>query len=153
MIAVLISFVGIVLYIAVRFGLRFGSRPPWQPFTMCSRCWGLLCVGQRNYLAGCDRIADAGGYSLTDTVVVFDRIVRISVPVGEKMRDDHQHGHQQVLSRTIVTSLTVVIVLIHWSSAGPRCCMISRWPCSEASCWNVFVHFFRGKLVAAALAR
>jgi preprotein translocase subunit SecF len=53
------------------------------------------------------------GYSLTDTVVVFDRI-------RENLRFRHKDtianvinsGINQVLSRTLVVSLTVVLVLV-----------------------------------------
>ncbi len=59
------------------------------------------------------------GYSLTDTVVVFDRI-RENLRL--RRRDDIgtviNNGINQVLSRTIVTSLTVVLVLIPLTLAG-----------------------------------
>ena len=59
------------------------------------------------------------GYSLTDTVVIFDRI-------RENLRNRRREQEEtiintainQVLSRTIVTSMTVVIVLIPLTVAG-----------------------------------
>jgi preprotein translocase subunit SecF len=53
------------------------------------------------------------GYSLTDTVVVFDRIrenlrTRRRDPLGQVINQ----GVNQVLSRTIVVSLTVFLVLL-----------------------------------------
>lgn len=59
------------------------------------------------------------GYSLTDTVVVFDRIRE---NLRSRRREDEETiingAINQVLSRTIVTSLTVVIVLIPLVLAG-----------------------------------
>ena len=53
------------------------------------------------------------GYSLTDTVVVFDRIrenlrIRRRQPVDQVINS----GINQVLSRTMITTLTIVLVLI-----------------------------------------
>ena len=86
MIAVLISFVGIVLYIAVRFELRSGRGRLATFFTMCSRCWGLCALDKGNYLVGCDRIADAGRLLVDGYRGRLRPDPRISVPVGEKMR-------------------------------------------------------------------
>ena len=59
------------------------------------------------------------GDSLTDTVVVFDRIRE---HLRSRRREDEEtiinQAINQVLSRTIVTSLTVVIVLIPLVLAG-----------------------------------
>ena len=59
------------------------------------------------------------GYSLTDTVVVFDRIRE---NLRSRRRDSEESminsAVNQVLSRTIVTSLTVVLVLIPLTLAG-----------------------------------
>ena len=53
------------------------------------------------------------GYSLTDTVVVFDRIRE---NLRQRRRDSVEtiinNGINQVLSRTLVTTLTVVLVLV-----------------------------------------
>jgi preprotein translocase subunit SecF len=59
------------------------------------------------------------GYSMTDTVVVFDRIRE---NLRMRRRDSEEtiinNAVNQVLSRTIVTSLTVVLVLIPLTLAG-----------------------------------
>ena len=106
LIAILISFVGIILYIAARFELRFGVGA----FYGLDKEITLLVITALLTLAG---------YSLTDTVVVFDRI-RENLRV--RRRDDIEtvinNGINQVLSRTIVTSLTVVLVLIPLTLAG-----------------------------------
>jgi preprotein translocase subunit SecF len=59
------------------------------------------------------------GYSLTDTVVVFDRIrENLKTRRRDQIGVVINNGINQVLSRTIVTSLTVVLVLIPLTVAG-----------------------------------
>ena len=59
------------------------------------------------------------GYSLTDTVVVFDRIrENLRVRRRDGLETIINNGINQVLSRTIVTSLTVVLVLVPLTLAG-----------------------------------
>ena len=75
MIAVLISFVGIVLLHCGRgFELVVRGRGPLGNLSRCARgVRGLLCVGQGNYLLVVTALR-RWPVSLTDTVVVFDRI-------------------------------------------------------------------------------
>ncbi len=111
--AILISLAGVIVYLAFRFDIRFGLAAATATFhdvlVVLGICWlfnieiTLLIVTALLTLAG---------YSLNDSVVVFDRI-------RENMkRSDTNTMYQvindsinQVLSRTIVTSLTTAIVL------------------------------------------
>jgi preprotein translocase subunit SecF len=53
------------------------------------------------------------GYSLTDTVVVFDRIrENLRARHREPLEKTINNAVNQVLSRTVVVSLTVILVLI-----------------------------------------
>ena len=52
------------------------------------------------------------GYSLNDTIVVFDRIRENLNPKDENISSMVNHSINQTLSRTILTSLTTLIVLI-----------------------------------------
>ena len=52
------------------------------------------------------------GYSLNDTIVVFDRIRENLNPKDENISNMVNHSINQTLSRTILTSLTTLIVLI-----------------------------------------
>jgi preprotein translocase subunit SecF len=53
------------------------------------------------------------GYSLTDTVIVFDRIrENLRQRRRETMTTIINNGINQVLSRTLITTLTVVLVLV-----------------------------------------
>jgi len=120
LIAVLISFVGIVLYIAARFELRFGVAAAIATFHDVLAVLGAFYVLDKEItLLVVTALLTLAGYSLTDTVVVFDRI-RENLRL--RRRDDIDtvinNGINQVLSRTIVTSLTVVLVLIPLTLAG-----------------------------------
>ncbi len=114
LIAILISFAGIVLYIAARFELRFGVAAALATFHDVLAVLGAFYILDKEItLLVVTALLTLAGYSLTDTVVVFDRIrenlrMRRREPEGTIMNV----AINQVLSRTIVTSLTVVIVLI-----------------------------------------
>jgi preprotein translocase subunit SecF len=59
------------------------------------------------------------GYSLTDTVVIFDRIrENLKVRRRESFENTINNAINQVLSRTIVVSLTVILVLIPLTIGG-----------------------------------
>ncbi|HXF93838.1 MAG TPA: protein translocase subunit SecF [Nitrospiraceae bacterium] len=114
LIAILISFAGIVMYIAARFELRFGVAAALATFHDVLAVLGAFYVLDKEItLLVVTALLTLAGYSLTDTVVVFDRIRE---NLRFRRRDDIatviNNGINQVLSRTIVTSLTVVLVLI-----------------------------------------
>ncbi|MBI4001824.1 MAG: protein translocase subunit SecF [Nitrospira defluvii] len=120
LIAVLISFVGIVLYIAVRFELRFGVAAALATFHDVLAVLGVFYLLDKEItLLVVTALLTLAGYSLTDTVVVFDRIRE---NLRTRRREDEETiintAINQVLSRTIVTSFTVVIVLIPLVLAG-----------------------------------
>jgi preprotein translocase SecF subunit len=76
-----------------------------------------------------------GGYSLTDTVVVFDRI-RENIRLRKKgtFSDTINLSVNEVLSRTIVTSMTVFIATISLLVFGGSCSATragSRWGSSS----------------------
>ena len=105
-----------------RRGSSCGSawRRRWRRFTTCSRCWGpSYTLDKEITLLVVTALLTLAGYSLTDTVVVFDRI---SENLRLRRREHEEtminNAINQVLSRTIVTSLTVVLVLIPLTLAG-----------------------------------
>ncbi len=114
LLAILISLVGVIIYLALRFDLRFGLAAAVATFhdvlVVLGICWifnveiTLLIVTALLTLAG---------YSLNDSVVVFDRI-------RENMRKNKTKplhsiinpSVNQVISRTVVTSFTSAMVLL-----------------------------------------
>ena len=120
LIAVLISFAGIIAYIAMRFELRFGLAAAIATFHDVLAVLGAFYLLDKEItLLVVTALLTLAGYSLTDTVVIFDRI-------RENLRNRRREQEEfiintainQVLSRTIVTSMTVVIVLIPLTVAG-----------------------------------
>jgi SecD/SecF fusion protein len=113
--AIFISLAGVIIYLAFRFDISFGLAAAAATFhdvlVVLGICWlfnveiTLLIVTALLTLAG---------YSLNDSVVVFDRI-RENMKKMEKFRLSSQVINQsinQVISRTIVTSLTSAMVLL-----------------------------------------
>ena len=113
--AILISLAGVIVYLAFRFDISFGLAAAAATFhdvlVVLGICWlfnieiTLLIVTALLTLAG---------YSLNDSVVVFDRI-RENMKKLEKFRLTTQvinDSVNQVISRTIVTSLTSAMVLL-----------------------------------------
>jgi preprotein translocase subunit SecF len=120
LIAVVISFAGIILYIAARFELRFGVAAALATFHDVLAVLGAFYLLDKEItLLVVTALLTLAGYSLTDTVVVFDRIrenLRLRRRDTESMTINN--AVNQVLSRTIVTSLTVVLVLVPLTLAG-----------------------------------
>lgn len=120
LIAVVISFAGIILYVAARFELRFGIAAALATFHDVLAVLGAFYVLDKEFtLLVVTALLTLAGYSMTDTVVVFDRIRE---NLRMRRRDSEEtiinNAVNQVLSRTIVTSLTVVLVLIPLTVVG-----------------------------------
>lgn len=120
LVAIVISFAGIILYIAARFELRFGVAAALATFHDVLAVLGVFYVFDKEItLLVVTALLTLAGYSLTDTVVVFDRI-RENLRLRRREQEETMINNaiNQVLSRTIVTSLTVVLVLIPLTLAG-----------------------------------
>ena len=120
LIAIVISFAGIIMYIAARFELRFGVAAALATFHDVLAVLGAFYILDKEItLLIVTALLTLAGYSLTDTVVVFDRIrENLKMRRRETEAETINNAVNQVLSRTIVTSLTVVIVLIPLTLAG-----------------------------------
>ncbi len=120
LIAIVISFAGIIMYIAARFELRFGVAAALATFHDVLAVLGAFYLLDKEItLLVVTALLTLAGYSLTDTVVVFDRI-RENLKLRRRDTEEAtiNNAINQVLSRTIVTSLTVVIVLVPLTLAG-----------------------------------
>jgi len=114
MLAITISLIGIIIYIASRFELRFGVAAAIATFHDVLAVLGIYFLFDKEIsLLVVTALLTLAGYSLTDTVVVFDRIRE---NLKSRRRDSIatiiNNGINQVLSRTLVTTLTVVLVLV-----------------------------------------
>lgn len=109
--AVIVSFIGILIYVAWRFEFRFGVAAVVATFHDVLAVMGLLFILHKEMsLLIVTALLTLAGYSLTDTVVVFDRIRE---NMGKHTKEDTKtlinRSVNEVLRRTIVTSLTTLL--------------------------------------------
>jgi preprotein translocase subunit SecF len=111
LIAIVMSLAGIVIYIAWRFQFDFGVAATIATFHDVLAVLGIVFLLQKEItLLIVTALLTIAGYSLTDTVVVYDRIrenlrSRRKQALGETINA----SINQVLSRTAMTSLTVLL--------------------------------------------
>ena len=120
LIAISISMLGIILYVAARFEFRFGIAAAIATFHDVFAVLGVFYVLDKEItLLIVTALLTLAGYSLTDTVVVFDRIrENLKVRHRDPLETVINNAVNQVLSRTVVVSLTVILVLIPLTLAG-----------------------------------
>lgn len=118
--AVIVSLLGILIYVAWRFEFRFGVAAVVATFHDVLAVLGIYYITNKEInLLIITALLTLAGYSLTDTVVVFDRI-------RENLRRRGREGLEvvinrsinEVLRRTIVTSVTTLIVLVSLFTVG-----------------------------------
>lgn len=113
-IAVAISMLGIICYIAWRFDFKFGIG------AVVATLHDVLAMFAAYYLFGKEfnllfitAVLTIAGYSLTDTVVVFDRIrENLHKDLKGSMHKIFNTSINEVLSRSIITSLTTFLAAI-----------------------------------------
>jgi preprotein translocase subunit SecF len=113
--AILLSLFGIIVYIWIRFDFRSGVAATIATFHDVLAVLGIFYIlGLEFNLLIVTALLTLAGYSLTDTVVVYDRI-------RENLKKFRAKGEfasavnssiNEVLSRTINTSLTVLLVVV-----------------------------------------
>jgi SecD/SecF fusion protein len=112
-IAIVISMIGIIVYIAVRFEFIFGIGAAMATFHDVLAVLGIFWLLNREItLLVVTALLTLAGYSLTDTVVVFDRIRENLARKRGKLGEIINLSVNEVLSRTIVTSSTVFLVVV-----------------------------------------
>lgn len=118
--AILISLAGVIVYLAFRFDIRFGLAGAAATFhdvmVVLGICW---IMNVEITLLLVTALLTLAGYSLNDSVIVFDRIRENLHKSGEgPLIQVINDSINQTLSRTIVTSGTTIIVLIALFFAG-----------------------------------
>ncbi|MGB2990612.1 MAG: protein translocase subunit SecF [Candidatus Zixiibacteriota bacterium] len=113
--AVLIALAGILFYIWIRFDFRFGVAATITTLHDVLLVLGILFVLQKDItLLVVTALLTLAGYSLNDTVVLFDR-VRENLKLFRKkgnFASTINASINEVLSRTIITSLTTFAVVL-----------------------------------------
>ena len=114
LIAIAISLAGIILYLAWRFEFRFGVAAAIATFHDVLAVLGIFYLLDKEItLLIVTALLTLAGYSLTDTVVVFDRIRETMNRLGRRNFGEIINlSINEVLSRTIITSLTVFLVVL-----------------------------------------
>ncbi len=112
--AIVFSLLGMLVYIWIRFQLPYGIGAVVALFHDVLITLGALALTQREInLPTIAALLTLVGYSVNDTVVVFDRVrenLRIKRGVG--LQDLMDLSINQTLSRTIMTSGTTLMVVI-----------------------------------------
>ncbi|MGZ8446499.1 MAG: protein translocase subunit SecF [Candidatus Deferrimicrobiaceae bacterium] len=112
--ALFVSAAAIVFYLAWRFEFKFGVAAAVATFHDVIMLVGIFyLLGREIDLLFITALLTIGGYSLTDTVVVFDRI-RENIRLRKKstFSETINLSVNEVLSRTVITSLTTFLACI-----------------------------------------
>jgi len=111
LIAIAISLAGIVLYIAWRFEFRFGVAATAATFHDVLAVLGIVWLLDKEItLLIVTALLTLAGYSLTDTVVIFDRIrENLRLRRKESLAEVMNTSINQVLARTAMTSVTTLL--------------------------------------------
>jgi len=114
LIAVGISMLGIIIYIAWRFDFKFGIGAIAATMHDVLAMIALFYVMNKEInLLFITAVLTIAGYSLTDTVVVFDRIrENLNKNMNDSTENIFNLSINDVLSRTIITSLTTFLAAV-----------------------------------------
>ncbi|MCI4626770.1 MAG: protein translocase subunit SecF [Candidatus Magnetoovum sp. WYHC-5] len=109
--AIIAATVGILIYVTWRFQFRFSIGATVATFHDVLAVLAVFYVfGREMNLILVTALLTIAGYSLTDTVVVFDRIrENLRKNIREPVEDVINRSINEVLSRTIITSLTTFL--------------------------------------------
>lgn len=114
LVAVGLSLLGIIIYIAWRFDFKFGIGATIATLHDVLAMFAVFYVMNKEInLLFITAVLTIAGYSLTDTVVVFDRIrENMHKNLNEPIADVFNRSINEVLSRTVITSLTTFLAAI-----------------------------------------
>jgi SecD/SecF fusion protein len=124
LVALFISFVGIVFYLSLRFEFIYGLAGVLALFHDTMMAIGIMAVTDQFFssvfpvkfnLTELAAILTIIGFSINDTIVLFDRIRENTEILAKKkysLEDLVDISVNQTLSRTLWTSLTVLLVLV-----------------------------------------
>ena len=112
--AIGVAVLGILAYVAFRFKFNFGVGATIATFHDVLAVLGIFyLMGREINLILVTALLTIAGYSLTDTVVVFDRIrENMKVRHKEPLESIMNASINEVLSRTIITSVTVLLTSV-----------------------------------------
>ena len=112
--AVVLSLLGIWIYVVVRFDFKFAFGAILSLFHDALTTVGIVAISGREFsVPVLAAVLTVLGYSINDTVVIFDRIrERRRLGVRETFEQSINASINQTMPRTILTTLTVFLVII-----------------------------------------
>lgn len=112
--AIALSLLGMLVYVWVRFQLPYGIGAVVALFHDVVTTLTALMITQREInLPTVAALLTLVGFSVNDTVVIFDRVrENLRLHRGEKLQEIMDTSINQTLSRTIITSGTVLMVVL-----------------------------------------
>jgi preprotein translocase subunit SecF len=113
-VSILLGCVGILIYVMIRFEFSFAMGAVIALVHDTIITLGAISIMDKEFsLAIVAALLTVIGYSVNDTIVIFDRIRENLKKDGKtSFREVVNEGLNQTLSRTILTSITVFLVLI-----------------------------------------
>ena len=147
--ATVLAMLAISLYVGLRFEWQFGVAALIATFHDVLTTVGLYAVLQLDFnLTAVAALLTLAGYSINDTVVVFDRIREtLRRQKSNDLRSVINDSVNQMLSRTVMTSGTTLLALLPLVLVGGTT-LINF---SAALTWGIFVGTYSSIYVAAAL--
>ncbi|MCX7914234.1 MAG: protein translocase subunit SecF [Thermodesulfovibrionales bacterium] len=112
--AIVMATIGLLIYVAWRFQFRFGVGATLATFHDVIVVFGIFYLLNKEInLVFVSALLTIAGYSLTDTVVVFDRIrENIKKLLKDPIETIINKSINEVLSRTIIVSLTTFLAAL-----------------------------------------
>lgn len=112
--AVLLSMGAIVLYILFRFDVRFAPGVLLALFHDVSVVMGYWVLSGREFnLTSIAVLLTVVGYSVNDTVVIFDRVREVAAKrKGLSLYETINSAINETLSRTVITGMTTLLALV-----------------------------------------
>ena len=127
--ATLYSLAGMLIYLWFRFELIYGVGAVVACFHDTIITVGFFSLLDKEIsLTVIAAILTLIGYSMNDTIVVFDRIrENLKLMRRESLSDIVNKSINQTLSRTILTSGLTFLTVFRCMFSVAKCCVISRW--------------------------
>lgn len=112
--AIFFAIVGILIYIGLRFNFRFAPGAVIALIHDVTATAGIFVILQHEIsLAIIAAFLTIAGYSINDTIIVFDRIREsLGRMRGKSLSEVVNISINQTLSRTILTSITTMLVVV-----------------------------------------
>lgn len=149
LVATVLAIVGITLYVAFRFEWQFGVAALIATFHDVLTTVGLYAVLQLEFdLTAVAALLTLAGYSINDTVVVFDRMREVLRKHKQAdMRTIINMAVNDCLSRTVMTSLTTLAAILPLLVFGGSTLLNF----TLALTWGILIGTYSSVFVAASL--